>query len=109
MAEEGSLRLPTEGGGKRIRSFIVEGDVLDSDGQPLDLYEQVLILADADGNLVRVHGNDMRVYDSKIAELLQQILIGQAHLLVLLTQIGKPTGDQREIDRFIDRALKERT
>jgi hypothetical protein len=89
MAESQTfIQLPADSTGKRIRVYKV--DQQQTDGSIYDVYEQVMILADPNGNLVYVKGQALRTVDDRVADLLSQVIVGQAVLCKLLIAAIRP-------------------
>jgi hypothetical protein len=102
MADEGYIGLPADQAGKKVRALSMPET--QADGTSATVYEQVLVLADPDGELVYVRGNALGTHDDRVAELLEMVVRGQARLLETLLAVGRPVGPTGA-EKFINEVL----
>jgi hypothetical protein len=88
MTDESFIQLPNDSTGKRVRAFPL--DVQQADGTYYTIYQQVMILADPDGNLVYIKGGAIQTIDDRVADLLGQVIEGQKALCKLLIAAIRP-------------------
>jgi hypothetical protein len=103
MADEGYIGLPADQAGKKVRALSMPET--QPDGTSATVYEQVLVLADPDGELVYVRGNALGTHDDRVAELLEMVVRGQARMLGDAAR-GRPSRrPDREAEKFINEVL----
>jgi methyl coenzyme M reductase subunit C-like uncharacterized protein (methanogenesis marker protein 7) len=103
---EGYIQLPADGSGKSIRLLQVVEQL--ADGTVVTEYQEAVTLADSDGNLLVVGGlgaTSIPVSSREVVEKLDNLTKGIAHLIVLLSALGKPKGPVYIADQWVDEVL----
>lgn len=97
---DGYIQLPDDGAGQKVRTF--ENTKYDtSTGADATVVQEAIVVVDTDGNPVDPQTD-------KIVDLLADIRLGLAHLILLTQEIGSPPGGlSTGTSMFVDRVLGE--
>lgn len=96
------IQLPTDGDGQKLRSF-EKTEYDPSAGAEATITGEGVVVTDTNGVPV-----DFEDSFADLAELLNDVRVGLAHLILLTQEIGAPAGGLADSTaRFVDRVLGE--
>lgn len=110
MADDGYVQLPADGAGQRLRTF-ESYEKSETDGQPVLVVEEAVVLTTPDGDAVLVGGEGdqaVPVRDGELFDLLNDVRLGLAHLILLLADVGGPARGMPDMTaNYVNRVLGE--
>lgn len=103
MAVESYIQLPTDGSGRRLRTF--EHDETDDvTGDAYTVAHEGVALVDADAEPL-LRGRTIPVTDQDLVQRLDTLIEGVAHLLVLLSETSRPKSSTRVMNAWVANIL----